>query len=454
MAGGQSRVNLARLAATTSATQAIVAAANRTSVTWNRGGGSPDVSSVRFEFSTDSANWTAIGNATRVGTTANWQLSGLNLPAADTFYIRASGVTAGLLRAVQAFNFSVVPAFNSANSVGTTSGNQFLLATGTGATAAYAAEGLPPGLALNSDTGVISGIATTAGTYGVTVTATNAGGTIARALSITVSPPGSTSVGPAILYNLASRATIAGSGLTTSGFSVSGSGNKSVLIRASGPALAAFGVTDGIARPRLRLFNAVGAVVLENAGWANNSDVAATAARLGAFAYTAGSVDAAVVVSLAPGNYSVQVGDDAARGGSVLTEIYTAESMATATLINLAARAPVAVGRPLIGGFVVTGETGTVQRLLLRGVGPGLAKFGLTGALGDPVIKVYNSAGALIASNDDWSGADLAALAPFALDAGSKDAALIYSFSPGAYTLEVSTTGTAGEALAEIYSAP
>jgi hypothetical protein len=39
----------------------------------------------------------------------------------------------------------------------------------------------------------------------------------------------------------------------------------------------------------------------------------------------AGSVDAAVVVSLAPGNYSVQVGDDAARGGSVLTEIYTAE---------------------------------------------------------------------------------------------------------------------------------
>ena len=149
-----------------------------------------------------------------------------------------------------------------------------------------------------------------------------------------------------------------------------------------------------------------------------------------------------------------RVGDDAARGGSVLTEIYTAESVATATLINLAARAPVAVGRPLIGGFVVTGEAGTVQRLLLRGVGPGLAKFGLTGALGDPVIKVYNSAGALIASNDDWSGADLAALAPFALDAGSKDAALIYSFSPGAYTLEVSTTGTAGEALAEIYSAP
>ena len=453
-AGGLSRVNLARLAATTPATQAIVAAANRTSVTWNRGGGSPDVSAVRFEFSTDSANWTAIGTATRVGTTANWQLTGLNLPAADTFYIRASGATAGLLRAVQAFNFSVVPAFNSANSVGTTSGNQFLLATGTGATAAYAAEGLPPGLALNSDTGVISGIATTAGTYGVTVTATNAGGTIARALSITVSPPGSTSVGPAILYNLASRATIAGSGLTTSGFSVSGPGNKSVLIRASGPTLAAFGVTDGIARPRLRLLNAVGAVVLENAGWANNSEVAATAARLGAFAYAAGSVDAAVVVSLAPGNYSVQVGDDAARGGSVLTEIYTAESVATATLINLAARAPVAVGRPLIGGFVVTGEAGTVQRLLLRGVGPGLAKFGLTGALGDPVIKVYNSAGALVASNDDWSGADLAALAPFALDAGSKDAALIYSFSPGAYTLEVSTTGTAGEALAEIYSAP
>jgi hypothetical protein len=165
-----------------------------------------------------------------------------------------------------------------------------------------------------------------------------------------------------------------------------------------------------------------------------------------------GSVDAAVVISLAPGNYSVQVGDDAARGGSVLTEIYTAESVATATLVNLAARAPVAAGRPLIGGFVITGDAGTVQRLLLRGVGPGLAKFGVAGTLADPVIKVYNSAGALVASNDNWSGAEIAALAPFALDVGSKDAALIYPFTPGAYTLEVSTTGPSGEALAEIYS--
>ena len=453
-AGGQSRLNLARLASTAPATQAIIAAANRTSVTWNRGGGSPDLTAARFEFSTDSANWTAIGNATRVGVTGNWQLTGLNLPATDTFYIRASGATSGLLRAVQAFNFSVVPAFNSANSVGTTSGAQFQLATGTGATAAYSAEGLPDGLVLNADTGVISGIATTAGTYGVTVMATNAGGTVARALSITVSPPGTTATGPAILYNLASRATIAGSGLTTSGFSVAGPGNKAVLIRATGPTLAAFGVGDGIAKPRLRLVNASGVALLENAGWANNVEVAATAARLGAFALPAGSVDAAVVVSLAPGNYSVQVGDDSARGGSVLTEIYTAESVATATLVNLAARAPVAAGRPLIGGFVVTGDAGTVQRLLLRGVGPGLAKFGVAGALADPVIKVYNSAGALVASNDNWSGADIAALAPFALDAASKDAALVYSFTPGAYTLEVSTTGTAGEALAEIYSVP
>jgi hypothetical protein len=70
-------------------------------------------------------------------------------------------------------------------------------------------------------------------------------------------PPGTTAVGPAILYNLASRASITGSGLTTSGFSVAGSGNKSVLIRATGPTLAAFGVTDGIAKPRLRLVNAV-----------------------------------------------------------------------------------------------------------------------------------------------------------------------------------------------------
>ena len=66
--------------------------ANR--IEWTRGGTSPDVSQVTFDLSTDGgSNFIPLGNATRVGATANWDLSGLILPA--TGHIRARGRTTG-----------------------------------------------------------------------------------------------------------------------------------------------------------------------------------------------------------------------------------------------------------------------------------------------------------------------------------------------------------------------
>ena len=60
--------------------------------------------------------------------------------------------------------------------------------TNTGATGATGATGLPPGLTLNTVTGLISGTPTTAGTYPLTVSATNASGTGTKALTITINP--------------------------------------------------------------------------------------------------------------------------------------------------------------------------------------------------------------------------------------------------------------------------
>jgi uncharacterized delta-60 repeat protein len=63
-------------------------------ILWTRGGSSPDVSQVSFELSTDGGgSYTPLGNATRVGDTADWQLTGLSLPA--TGQIRARGRTTG-----------------------------------------------------------------------------------------------------------------------------------------------------------------------------------------------------------------------------------------------------------------------------------------------------------------------------------------------------------------------
>jgi uncharacterized delta-60 repeat protein len=66
--------------------------ANR--IQWTRGGTSPDVSQVTFDLSTDGgSSYAPLGNATRVSGTANWQLTGLSLPA--TGQIRARGRTTG-----------------------------------------------------------------------------------------------------------------------------------------------------------------------------------------------------------------------------------------------------------------------------------------------------------------------------------------------------------------------
>ena len=461
-AGGLARYNLARLPATTAAAQTIVAAANRTTVTWLRNGGSPELTSARFEYSTDAANWTALGAGTRVGTTGNWQITGLSLTEPASFYVRVSGTTAGLLRSVQTFNYSVAPAFNSATAVNTTSGSEFRLAMADGTAAVYTADGLPPGLAMDPVTAVISGTPTGTGTYTVTVTATNGGGSVATTVVVSVQPPGTINLASALLYNLSARATISATGMTTTGFVITGTSDKRVLIRAAGPTLAAFGVADAITKPHLRVFNSAGVQILENAGWANNALLSALAQRVGAFAYAAGGTDAAVIASLAPGGYTVQVTDDAAKGGTVLTEIYAADDSSLATLprlINLSARAVVAQGKPLIGGFIVTGAAGTSQKVLVRGIGPTLAKFSVAGALADPILRVYDGAGALIATNDNWGGTAAVASAAgatgaFGLDPDSKDAALVLALTPGSYTLEVSTAGTSGEALADIYAVP
>ena len=134
-----------------------------------------------------------------------------------------------------------------------------------------------------------------------------------------------------------------------------------------------------------------------------------------------------------------------------------ATTVRTDRLANLSSRARIgpAAERTLITGFVVGGNA--PKRVLLRAVGPALAGFGVTGALANPRLQLFDATGKLVLENDDWSGTDTAAafaqVGAFALAAGTRDAALLTTLAPGAYTMHVLDGGETGVALAEIYDA-
>lgn len=113
-----------------------------------------------------------------------------------------------------------------------------------------------------------------------------------------------------------------GSGLTA-GFVVGGTASRTVLIRVVGPTLGAapFNVGGAVTDPQLVLF-AGQARIGENDNWGGAPSLAAAFTQVGAFALPAGSRDAALLVTLAPGNYSVLASGVANATGVALVEIY------------------------------------------------------------------------------------------------------------------------------------
>lgn len=277
--------------------------------------------------------------------------------------------------------------------------------------------------------------------------------------------------GHARLVNLSTRAWVGqGDEVLIPGFVLTGGGQKSLLIRAAGPALTVFGVGGVLPDPNLTVRTGQ-VVVAGNDDWTLAPDRAALeAARVkqGAFNFAGSTKDAALLISLPASGTACTAtvsGTDGSMGVS-LVEIYDLDPAATAgRLVNISARAHVGTGSDvLIPGFVISGDVALT--LLIRAVGPGLQRFGVEQCLEDPVMTLYHqlddASSEVIARNDDWENAPLpdeiaaatAAVGGFTLDEGSADAALLVSLMPGVYTVEVAGKNqTTGVALVELYLA-
>jgi len=279
------------------------------------------------------------------------------------------------------------------------------------------------------------------------------------------------------LINLSARTlvddAVPANGTLISGFVITGNEPKRVMLRGVGPSLRTMGVRNTLSDPRIKLYSIEGTLLAQNDDWGNDPALAATAQRIGAFALTPGSKDAVLMQTLNPGVYTMSV-SDSGGSGVALGEIYDASENPQANyqrLVNISARGLVSSGEGvLIAGFVVTGNA--PKRVLIRGIGPGLARFGLGGVLADPLLTIHDSRLKVVVKSDNWgqtipgdltgatsTAAEIRSAAgntgAFALEPGSRDASLIIALAPGAYTAMVTApAGTSGVALVEVYELP
>jgi sugar lactone lactonase YvrE len=109
----------------------------------------------------------------------------------------------------------------------------------------------------------------------------------------------------------------------TAGFVIRGQTSKTVLIRAVGPGLANVGLTSGfVADPQLVLFGANSTQIDQNNDWGGTPALVAAFNAVGAFQLPANSRDAALVATLQPGDYTVQVSGVGGGTGLGIVEVY------------------------------------------------------------------------------------------------------------------------------------
>ena len=127
-------------------------------------------------------------------------------------------------------------------------------------------------------------------------------------------------------------------------------------------------------------------------------------------------------------------------------------------LVNISTRGQINTGdNVMIGGFIIQGSQPVT--VILRSIGHSLAAAGITNPISDPTIELHNSAGNIIASNDDWiSSPDAQTIASYHLDPpNSIESAIIVTLNPGGYTAIVkgyqdsSTPAATGIGLFELY---
>jgi hypothetical protein len=233
------------------------------------------------------------------------------------------------------------------------------------------------------------------------------------------------------------------------GFIITGSDPKQVLLRGIGPSLAGAGIANPLADPVLELHGPGSFVTITNNNWRETQEAEITATGIPPNS----DLESAILVTLDPGAYTAILRGNGGTSGVALVEIYSLGASAS-KLANVSTRAFVSTGNDIvIAGFILSAGSSN-PRIILRGLGPSLAAWGLSPVLANPTLELRDRNGALLIMNNDWQET---AIEPPVFGTGLEPTHLLESaigatLPPGAYTALLSgVNGGTGLGLVEVY---
>ncbi len=257
-------------------------------------------------------------------------------------------------------------------------------------------------------------------------------------------------IGPQAL-NLSTRAFVGtGDDSLIEGFIVTGDLPKTVVLRAIGPSLGNFGVPGVLPDPVLTVFNSSGAQIGLNDNW----EMDPAAATISAEHLAPGdALEAATMLTLEPGAYTVVVSGQNDSTGIGLVETYDLSPANGSILANLSARGFVGTGDDvLIGGFII-GDVAS-STVVVRALGPSLSAANVNQPLSDPMLTIHDANGLMLATNDNWQDGEEVGdiqLNGLALPNPS-ESALLLNLPAGPYSAVVRGAGAStGVGLVEVY---
>lgn len=212
-----------------------------------------------------------------------------------------------------------------------------------------------------------------------------------------------------MIRNLSTRARVEGGDRRMIGGFVigGGTGTLKVAIRGLGPSIPPLGVTM-LNNPQIRVYSG-STEIFFNDDWINLPQDQKN--DLNTAGLTPGSnVEAAAVLTLAPGPYTVVEESQNGQFGVGLFEIYElgAPTNEQTRLLNVSTRCLVGTGNEVAIAGTILGDPTIIpnRRMLSLGRGPSLSAVGVNGVLPNPYLELRNSAGALVAANDQWKDID------------------------------------------------